>query len=134
MSYDRDVRFSEKKIDESWKDQVDRDRGPGQEVKPAPSAAGSAPKPVPSETKTKAESSPQFLGLLNSLAYQALYQLGEVAGPDGQPVPPDLTGAQEVIDLLRSLQEKTKGNLSAEESRFFDAIVPELQMKFVAKS
>jgi Domain of unknown function (DUF1844) len=35
------------------------------------------------------------------------------------------------VDLLAMLQEKTRGNLSAEEERFFAALLTDLRLKLI---
>ena len=42
-----------------------------------------------------------------------------------------MPNAQRTIDLLQVLQEKTQGNLSANESRLLDDVLYELRMTFV---
>jgi Domain of unknown function (DUF1844) len=44
---------------------------------------------------------------------------------------PDLPLAQQSIDLLALLQEKTRGNLTAEEERFLQQMLFDLRMRFV---
>ena len=43
----------------------------------------------------------------------------------------DLDLAQETIDLLALLQEKTRGNLTTEEDRFLGALLYDLRLRFV---
>lgn len=40
--------------------------------------------------------------------------------------------AQFNIELLRMLRDKTKNNLTAEEGRFLDSLLNEIQLKFVS--
>jgi len=47
---------------------------------------------------------------------------------------PELTMAQQSIDLLAMLQEKTRGNLTAEEARFLENMLFDLRMLFVQVS
>jgi hypothetical protein len=116
-----EIRFNQKKVDESWKDQVGKEKSAVQPV----AASSSKPK-APSKT------SQPFLGLLSSLGYQAMMALGEMPGAPGQE--PDLGAAKELIDLLIAIREKTSGNLSAEELQVFENLLPELQMKFAQKA
>lgn len=76
-----------------------------------------------------------FATFLFSLGSSALIHLGEAADPtSGQKQPVDLGLAQQSIDLLALLQEKTKGNLSADEARFLDTLLYDLRMKYVQAS
>jgi hypothetical protein len=74
-----------------------------------------------------------FNALVLSLGSSALIHLGEAPDPvSGKTQEPDLLLAQESIDLLAILQEKTRGNLSDEEARFLDTLLYDLRVRFVA--
>jgi hypothetical protein len=73
---------------------------------------------------------PDFSGLLLSLASSALGHLGAPA-PDGNQLPVDLPRAQEMIDLLGMLEEKTKGNLTPDESALLGNILYTLRLRYV---
>jgi len=72
-----------------------------------------------------------FAGLLSELYMGALAQMGLVAAPNGEALPPDLVGARRTIDLLETLQKKTRGNLTAKESKHLEQILYELRFSFV---
>lgn len=125
MTEDKDIRFTSKKVDESWKERVQRDRGNlAAETPPQSAEAPSAGKPA----------SRHFLNLLTSLGYQAMMHLGEIPNPEGLEGETNLEAAREIIDLLIALKDKTEGNLSAEEKNMLHSLVPELQMKFTQKA
>ena len=112
---EKDVRFTEKKVDESWKETATREKAktePGSKSKPALS----------------------FSAFLTSLGYQTLMHLGEIPHPDTQEPQLDLESAKDTIDLLILLESKTKGNLTSEEEKLLKSLLTELQMKFVAKA
>ena len=69
--------------------------------------------------------------LVSYLSTTTMFQLGLMAGPGGERIPPDMTNARRTIDLLEILQEKTKGNLTANESRLLDDVLYELRMTFM---
>lgn len=71
--------------------------------------------------------------LVYSLRLQAELNLGllPMGGPDEENQEPDFDLARHNIDLLGMLQEKTKGNLTAEEQRALDNSVTELRFRFV---
>ncbi|NDD90996.1 DUF1844 domain-containing protein [bacterium] len=50
---------------------------------------------------------------------------------DGENSKPDLLMAKQNIDLLELMQEKTRGNLSLEESKLLEQLLFEARMKFV---
>jgi hypothetical protein len=104
---------------------------------PAPSAGGApkkdeAGKPA-AGTKPAAEEAPNgltFSIFIQSLAQQALMQLGLIPWPHGQREL-HLEQARDTIDIIVLLKAKTKGNLSAEENQLLDTIVYELKMSWV---
>lgn len=73
-----------------------------------------------------------FSTFVLSLSTSALYQMGLVAGPDGTKVSqPNRELARQNIDTLEMLQEKTRGNLDAPESKLIENLLYELRMRFV---
>ena len=112
---EKEVRFTEKKVDQSWKEDVAREKG---KAKP--------------ETQPRAAHS--FSAFLTSLGYQTLMHLGELSHPQTQECHLDLEAAKETIDLLVLLESKTRGNRTPEEEQLLKNLIPELQMKFVEKA
>ncbi len=72
-----------------------------------------------------------FETLVSYLSTTTMFQLGLLAGPGGERIPPDMANAQRTIDLLQVLQDKTQGNLTPNESRLLDDVLYELRMTFV---
>ena len=112
------------------------------EAQPPPeeeSAKASQAPPDPREEPVAGKSSQEapkldFSSFLFSLATSGMVHLGEVPDPaTGQKVD-NLEGAQQMIEILTILQEKTKGNLTPEENHILDSFLYELRMKFLAKS
>lgn len=67
-----------------------------------------------------------------SLATSAAVHFGDL--PDaasGEPQPPNLAAAKQMIDLLGVLEDKTRGNLTAEEAELLHQVLYELRMRFV---
>jgi Domain of unknown function (DUF1844) len=77
-----------------------------------------------------------FNALVLSLGSSVIVHLGEAPDPTtGQKrEQPELPMAQQSIDLLAMLQEKTRGNLTAEEARFLENMLFDLRMLFVQVS
>ena len=76
-----------------------------------------------------------FNAFVLSLGSSALIHLGEAPDPtSGKTQEPDLALAQQSIDLLALLQEKTRGNLSEEEAQFLDTLLYDLRVRYVAAS
>ena len=69
-----------------------------------------------------------------SLGSSAFVHLGDAPHPEGGAAAPNLVLAKQTIDILCMLQEKTKGNLTAEEDRFLDNLLIDLKLRYVAKT
>ena len=72
-----------------------------------------------------------FKSLMGLLASQAIMGLGAYTDPQSGGVVIDLPGAKFAIDLLGVLEEKTKGNLSDEETDEVSKVLAELRSRFV---
>ena len=77
-----------------------------------------------------------FNARLLSLGSSAIVHLGEAPDPTTgeKRASPELPMAQQSIDLLAMLQEKTRGNLTAEEARFLENMLFDLRMLYVQVS
>src|SRR5882762_11902303 len=77
-----------------------------------------------------------FNALVLSLGSSVIIHLGEAPDPTtGQKRDkPDFFLAQQSIDLLAMLQEKTRGNLSGDEAKFLDNMLYDLRMLYVEVS
>lgn len=73
----------------------------------------------------------QFSTLVLSIGSSALMALGLAPNPQTEKVEKNLEMAQFHIDLLSILKDKTKNNLTLEESQFLDHLVHDLQVKFI---
>lgn len=71
-----------------------------------------------------------FDQLIQSIYMTAMMQLG-AATHEGQQPQVDILGARQSIDMLAVLAEKTKGNLTPEETRLLDSALFELRMAFL---
>tara|TARA_B100001250_G_C19394199_1_gene611895 strand:- start:136 stop:480 length:345 start_codon:yes stop_codon:yes gene_type:complete len=72
-----------------------------------------------------------FMGLCTSLVSQAWMQLGKIKNPMTDEINIDLDGASLTIDMLVMLKDKTKGNISEDESKIIDQSISELKMNYV---
>lgn len=96
---------------------------------PAPPAVSESPSsPRPARAAGPPVSFPTFL---LSLHAGAMIYLGLVPNPADQQVKVDLELARENIDLLEVLQQKTRGNLTPDESRLLDNVLYELRMLYL---
>ena len=118
-----------KKVDESWKDNVKKEKE-AVESTAQPSAKSEPNAEEPSHPE------PSFSSLITTLGMQAFVALGEfqdhAAAEHAASV--DLAQAKSLIDLLQILSEKTKGNLTVDETAMLQEILYGLQMKFIEKS
>ena len=72
-----------------------------------------------------------FSSLIFSLSSSALLHLGEIADPQTGEKKEDLPLAKHSIDIIAMLKEKTKGNLTDEESKFLENILTDLRWRYV---
>ena len=73
-----------------------------------------------------------FIGFVVSLAHTAAVHFGDVANPaTGQPGETNLDAARQMIEILSLLEEKTRGNLTAEERQLLEQLLYELRMRYV---
>ena len=120
----------EKKIivDEDWKSEAQKEK----EIL--------AKQKKPEEEKAESSKSARgplpkgdFAAMVSMLVTQALFALGllEVKGQKGEKKEPDLHIAKYNIDMLETLGEKTKGNLTEEEEKVLENTLNEVRMAYV---
>ena len=67
-----------------------------------------------------------------SLASTAAIHFGDLPDPvSGEQSQPNLEGAAQMIEILSLLEQKTRGNLTAEERQVLEQVLYELRMRFV---
>jgi hypothetical protein len=105
-------------------------------AKPAAASTSATPAPAPADTQ-KPRGKPQatasgltFSVFVQSLAQQALMQMGLIPWPHGQRELA-LDQARDTVDILELLKAKTEGNLDVDEKQLLDSAVYELKMSFV---
>jgi hypothetical protein len=73
-----------------------------------------------------------FTAFVLSLASTAAIHFGDLADPaTGKRSETNLEGASQMIDILSLLEQKTRGNLTAEERQVLEQVLYELRMRFV---
>ena len=75
-----------------------------------------------------------FTGFVLSLASTAAIHFGDLPDPSGEQSEPNLVGAAQMIEILTLLDQKTRGNLTAEERQILEQVLYELRMRFVQAS
>jgi hypothetical protein len=92
-------------------------RGPGWHMQEAPDARALPPM--------------DFTTFCLSLASSAMIHLGQAPNPENGKSEANLPLAKQTIDILELLEEKTRGNLTAEESRLVSTLLYDLRMRYV---
>ena len=73
-----------------------------------------------------------FIAFVLSLASTAAFHLGDLADPaTGQKADVNLEGASQMIEILSLLEQKTQGNLTAEERQVLEQVLYELRLRYV---
>lgn len=98
------------------------------------SASASAAQPAPpddTESARTGEPASEFARIVSSLATTAYSALGLLADPSTGVRHRDLAVARQMIDWLAILEQKTRGNLSFEESDLLSRVLYELRLAYV---
>ena len=82
-------------------------------------------------TQQSGEMTRRFIEFVLMQAQQIALLLGQIPGPDGKPMEPNLPMARIFIDQLEMIREKTRGNLTKEEGDVLNKVLAELQLAFV---
>lgn len=143
-------------IDDDWKRQAQEEKrrlaeqaaaAAGTDRAPAPASASADPAAAPpppaaarpgrdpstaAPAGARREATPaSFASIVQSMMTQALLYLGEIAVRGGEAVL-DLDLAKRQIDMLSVLEEKTRGNLAADEQKLLDSVLYDLRNRFVS--
>jgi hypothetical protein len=116
-------------IDEDWKQKAQREKEvmaakeQEEKKKEAEGAEAGPGGPMPQGN---------FAALVSMLTTQALFALGLLRIRGEEEHGPDLEMARYNIDMLETLNEKTKGNLSPEEQQMLKNTLSDLRMGFVS--
>ena len=111
-------------VDEDWKQEAQKEK----EILAAQEEAEK-------EKKDEQDYGPlpegNFAALISMLTTQALFALGLLQVKGQEKKKPDLAMAKYNIDMLETLEEKTKGNLTPEEETVLSSTLSELRMGYV---
>lgn len=119
-------------VDEDWKSKVERERAEAETeavaeestVADSSGNADAAPAPPPADISM----------LVTTLLTQAMAAMGQLPGEEGKAPEVNMPYAKHFIDLVGIIEEKTKGNLTAEESKFITESLHQVRMLYVATS
>jgi hypothetical protein len=77
---------------------------------------------------------PEFSSFIFSISTTVLMDLGEIEHPIDKEKKVNLVMAKHSIDVLDMLKEKTKGNLTEQESALIENIVADLKLRYCKKT
>ena len=121
-----------KRVDESWKEQAEREKRTADAAAVPPSQTVGRPEAAPREAEELPRA--RFDLFVSGLAMEALIAMGEVPHPTTRKQAINLPQAKYLIDLLGVLEDKTKGNLSVDEERLLKDALYQLRMQYLKKS
>jgi len=103
---------------------------------PPPDAAAAAAQPTAAAPHEAAAAPDEitFATFMVGLSTQALMHLGEIRDPQDEGAGVNLVAAQQLIDIVGMLKDKTRGNLDRDEEALIEAILFELRIKYVERS
>lgn len=118
---------------EESSERVDPPTPPPKPEAESPSRPAPAAKPDAAQPRAASNAVPEltFAAFVWSLSEQALAALGEIPDPATGKVTHDLIIAQQMIDIIIMLRDKTRGNLDQHEQTLIQEILSTLQMKYV---
>jgi hypothetical protein len=74
-----------------------------------------------------------FAGFVISLMTTAAVHFGDYPDPvTGEKKPVNLEGAAQMIEILAMIEQKTRGNLTAQERSMIEQVLYDLRMRYVA--
>lgn len=121
-----------KKVDEAWKESVAKEKHTNSVPKEQQSLKEKDEVGQQKESTSLPE--PDFSMFISGIGMQALMHLGEIENPLTGKKQKDMAQAKYVIDILGILKDKTKNNLSVQESNLLDNLLYDLRMKYVNTS
>jgi len=112
-------------IDEDWKQQAQREKeilAAQEEAEKEKAQEKSHRGPLPKG---------DFAALISMLVTQALFALGVLQVEGQEKKEPDLELAKYNIDMLETVEEKTKGNLTKDEKKVLENTLSQVRMAYV---
>jgi hypothetical protein len=124
----KEEKKEEKKIiiDEDWKAEAQKEK----EILAAQEKAEKEKKDEEKKTRGPLPEG-NFAALISMITTQALFALGLIQVKGQEQKEPDLEMAKYNIDILETIQEKTKGNLTKEEEAVLAKTLNDLRMGYV---
>ncbi|MEI6815396.1 MAG: DUF1844 domain-containing protein [Bacteroidota bacterium] len=72
-----------------------------------------------------------FASLIYIFQATAMQGLGKIKNPVTDKIERNMEQAQQAIDMLEMIKDKTKGNLSSEMARLLDTFLNELRLNYI---
>lgn len=72
-----------------------------------------------------------FIQLVGMFQFMAMQHMGKIKNPATDSIERNLEGARFAIDVLDTLQARTRGNLSPDEDHFLRHALQELKLNYV---
>ena len=72
-----------------------------------------------------------FVQLISSLHGAALMHMGKIKNPATDKLERNLAQAEMTIEMLDMLKDRTQGNLTSDEEKFFTTVISELKLNYV---
>ncbi len=117
--------------DNNWKEQAQKDK---EKLSEKEEPTGSSQEQSSGDNEQQGPMpEANLMMLINSLAIQAMVNLGRFSDPSNPDAKPqvNLEIAKHHIDLLQVINDKTKGNLTDEEEKTLTMALHELRMAYV---
>lgn len=131
---------TKKRVDESWKEQAEREKKKIPDAQPTQGQGTQISTPEAAEASPKGRPGPEgspvarFDLFLSGLVMEGFIALGEMAHPTTHKQVTNLPQAKYLIDLLGLLDEKTHGNLNADETKLLKDALYQLRMRYLTKT
>jgi hypothetical protein len=118
-------------IDEDWKQQAQREKEILAEQEKAEKEKAEKEKTPRDKSRRGSLPKGDFAALISMLVTQALFALGLLQVEGQEEKEPDLELAKYSIDMLETIEKKTKGNLTEEEKKVLENTLGQVRIAYV---
>jgi len=118
-------------IDEDWKQQAQKEKEILAEQEKAEKEKAEKEKTPRDKSRRGPLPKGDFAALISMLVTQALFALGLLQVEGQEDKEPDLELAKYSIDMLETIEKKTKGNLTEEEKKVLENTLGQVRIAYV---
>jgi hypothetical protein len=118
-------------IDEDWKQQAQKEKEILAEQEKAEKEKAEKEKTPRDKSRRGSLPKGDFAALISMLVTQALFALGLLQVEGQEEKEPDLEMAKYSIDMLETIEKKTKGNLTEEEKKVLENTLGQVRIAYV---